>query len=202
MTDAHHKKSDAVANELAMKIIRGEITPGEKLRQDGIARAYGVSQATVREALLRLSFQGLTISLPRRGMCVAGIDQHSVGELQAMRSALEPLALQFSVPHLSKEQITEVERLCVACDAAETAEMWEEANRDFHNSIVAGCTMPRLVSEIHNLQLLYARHFYAQYARKWRKRDDPDHAAILAAIKEKDTARAVQVLQRHLARLA
>ncbi|WP_330647193.1 GntR family transcriptional regulator [Thioclava sp. FTW29] len=195
-------KSDTIAQQLSTRIIRGEFAPGEKLRQDLIAREYGVSQVTAREALLRLASQGLAISLPRRGMCVTPIDKDAIEELRLMRHALEPLALERSVPYLNPAQIAEIEHLHEACNAAATAEDWEEANRGFHMAIIAGCHMPRLVSEISNLQLLYARHFKARYSDKWRRRDDPDHAAILSAIKARDAARARTVMQRHLMRFS
>lgn len=185
---------------LAGRIVRGEILPGEKLRQDLIAREFGVSQVTVREALLRLSSQGLTVGLQRKGMCVAPIDRSAVEELQLMRCALEPVALLRSVPHLTASQIAQIEQVHSECNAAETLVDWEDANRRFHMAVVAGCQMPRLIQEISNLQMLYAWHFNKRYPAKWKRRDDRDHAAILAAIKDRDADRARRVMQRHLTR--
>lgn len=202
MSDQQITKSDGIAHKLAARIVRGGFQPGEKLRQDLIARQFGVSQVTAREALMRLSSQGLAISLPRRGMCVAPIDQAAVEELQVMRCALEPVALQRSVPHLTPEQIAQIEQIHEDCNAAETSEDWEEANRRFHMAVIAACQMPRLIAEISNLQLLYAWHFNRRHTARWRRRDDPDHAAILAAIKDRDAVRARTVMQRHLARLS
>ncbi|MCV6598024.1 MAG: GntR family transcriptional regulator [Mangrovicoccus sp.] len=202
MTDPQGKKSDQVAEALSKQVVIGAYQPGEKLRQDAIARDYGVSQATAREALLRLAAQGLAIIQPRRGMCVAPLDRNSVEELKLMRLALEPMALLHSVPHLSSVQIAEAEAQRNACDSAETALDWEEANRRFHMAIIAGCAMPRLMEEIDNLQLLYARHFLAKHASRWRQRHDPDHHAIMLAIQEGDGPRASSVLHRHLMRLS
>ncbi len=202
MLDQQIKKSDDIAQRLSARIVRGEIQPGEKLRQDLIAREFGVSQVTIREALMRLASQGLATSLPRRGMCVAPMDQNTVEELQVMRCALEPVALQRSVPNLTPDQIGRIQQIHEECDAAETAETWEEANRRFHMAVISACQMPRLIAEISNLQLLYAWHFNKRHTARWRRRDDPDHAAILAAIKDRDAERARAVMQRHLARLS
>ncbi len=73
MLDQTPKKSDDIAHQLASRIVRCEVSPGEKLRQDLVAREFGVSQVTVREAFLRLEGQGLVFSLPRRGTCVASM---------------------------------------------------------------------------------------------------------------------------------
>ena len=109
MLDQTPKKSDDIAQQLASRIVRCEVLPGEKLRQDLVAREFGVSQVTVREAFLRLEGQGLVISLPRRGTCVASMDQKTAEELKVMRVALEPVALERSVPNLTPEQVQDIE---------------------------------------------------------------------------------------------
>lgn len=179
-----------------------ELKPGEKLRQDLIAREFGVSQVTVREALLNLASKGLTVAVPRRGMCVAPMDQNAIQELRVMRRALEPVALLHSVPNLTTRQIALIEQVHEECDSATTAEDWEDANQRFHMAVIAACNMPRMIAEIRNLQVLYAWHFNNLHTAKWRQRADPDHAAILAAIKDRDAAKAHSVMQRHLTRLA
>ncbi|WP_298966645.1 GntR family transcriptional regulator [uncultured Roseibium sp.] len=201
MTHQNTKKSDQIAELLAAGIVRGEIPPGEKLRQDQIAQDFQSSHVPVREALLRLVAQGLAISLPRRGVCVAPFDKSSVRELIVMRKALEPVALMNSVLNLTRAQIESAEEARLGCDDANSAQEWEEANRDFHLAIVSGCGMPRLVEEISNLQMLYARHFLAQFSDQWQKRADKDHQAILTAIYARDTDGAVEILRRHLAKL-
>ena len=55
MPEQQITKSDSIAQKLAVRIVRGKFQPDEKLRQDLIAREFGVSQVTVREALLRLA---------------------------------------------------------------------------------------------------------------------------------------------------
>ncbi|PWE32958.1 GntR family transcriptional regulator [Maritimibacter sp. 55A14] len=185
-----------------MGIVRGELQPGEKLRQDHIARKFGVSHVTVREALLRLAAHGLARSLPRRGMCVSPLDRNTIDELRVMRQALEPAALLHSVPKLTAAQIAEVQDIHAQCEASATAFEWEETNRRFHMAIIAGCGMPRLTEEIHNLQLLYARHFFARHADRWKPRSDPDHGAIIAAIHDRDAVRAGTIMRRHLSRQA
>lgn len=200
MSHQQIKKSDDIANKLLDRIAHGGFEPGEKLRQDLIAREFGVSQVTVREALLHVVSTGLATNRPRRGVCVAAVDQTAVEELRVMRRALEPMAVLRSVPKLTRAQIAEIEELHEACNGAETSETWEEANRRFHMTLISACDMPRLIAEIDNLQRLYMWHFSARHAARWRKRDDPDHAALLNAAKAGDAEVARAVMQRHLSR--
>ena len=69
------ERDDTIASRisrvLADRIIRGELAPDARLRQDHIAEEFGTSHVPVREAFRRLEAQGLAINLPRRGVRVA-----------------------------------------------------------------------------------------------------------------------------------
>ncbi len=193
--------SDQITLTLTEQIVRGELVPDEKLRQDHIAKSFNTSHVPVREALLRLEAKGLAVSLPRRGVRVAPFNPGDVQEIRLMRLALEPVALRHSVPHLTAAQRAEAEEARVACDAAQDVVTWERENRRFHLAILAGCNMPRLISEITDLQMLSARHMLATYAKNWVERTDRDHSALMLAIAKRDVDTAVSVIQRHLSRL-
>jgi len=196
------KISDQIAQALAEKIVCGELAPDEKLRQDHIAKEFETSHVPVREAFLRLEARGLAVSQPRRGVRVAHFDPADMVEVREMRLALEPVALRHSIPRLTAAQKTAAEEARIACDQALDLVSWELANRKFHTAILAGCRMPRLLSEIDDLQLLSARHLLATYSRHWVQRVDRDHAAIMQAIRSRKLDTAVAVLQRHLTRLS
>lgn len=197
---ARQKSSDVISAALTKRIVQGHLRPGDKLRQDHIAKEFGASHVPVREALLHLVGRGLAISLPRQGVRVAPLDPDAVKELKVMRLALEPVALRQSVPNLTESQIRRAEELRKICDNAEDVQTWEAANRGFHLATIAACDMPRLIGEIDNLQLLSARHFLQQSADRWRKREDLEHRAIMGAIRNRDPEGAVLVLQRHISR--
>lgn len=195
------KSSDTLTEALTRKILRGELSPGEKLRQDHIAQEFNLSHVPVREALLRLEAKGLAVSRPRQGMRVAPLDEAAQKEVRVMRLALEPVALIQSVPRLTEAEIARAEELRLACDAASDIYSWEALNREFHLATIVGSAMPRLIEEVTNLQLLAARHMLHHYRARWQKRLDIDHRAIMSAIRHRDALAAAAVLERHLARL-
>ncbi len=190
-----------IADELARRIIRGELIAGERLRQDYVAAEFGVSHVPVREALLKLAARGLVISQHNKGVQVAPLDPLSQRELKLMRLALEPLTLRHSVPHLSAAQVREADDLRQACDQAQNIYDWEELNRAFHMKIYAACDMPRLLEAVENMQNLAARYILIHYANRWRPRIDNDHHGMMSAIRRKDANTAAAILERHLQRL-
>jgi DNA-binding GntR family transcriptional regulator len=63
--------ADRAADELRQKVLSGELVPGQRLVQDDLASALGVSVTPVREALFRLANEGLIHAERNRSFTVA-----------------------------------------------------------------------------------------------------------------------------------
>lgn len=192
--------ADSIFDRLSHRIITGDLPAGEKLRQDHIARAFETSHVPVREALLRLEARGLARSEPRRGMRVTALDPAEVREVIEMRVALETLALQHAIQILTPADIKAADTARIACDGAQDMPTWETRNRVFHRTILTPCARPRLLHAIDDLHIAGARHLFTHWRHRWVQRADTDHAAIVQAMKRKDTATATAILVRHIRR--
>ena len=187
-----------ISRVLADRIVRGELAPGARLRQDHIAEEFQASHVPVREAFRRLEAQGLAISEPRRGVRVASFDIAEVREVAEMRAALEVLALKHAARHLTPAIFDAAEKATREGDAASDVQAWEAANRRFHRLILTPCAMPRLLAAIDDLHAASARFLFSAWRSGWEKRTDHDHRAILAALRQGRTDEAVAVLQKHV----
>lgn len=192
--------ADTIYENLSQQIITGDLSAGEKLRQDHIAKAFATSHVPVREALLRLEAHGLAQSEPRRGMRVTALDPAEVREVIEMRVALESLALQHSVQNMTPADLKQIDAARIDCDAAETMPQWEARNRAFHRAILTPCRLPRLLHAIDDLHIASARHLFAFWQPRWTQRADTDHAALVQALKRRDTSTATAILTRHIRR--
>jgi DNA-binding GntR family transcriptional regulator len=192
--------ADRIYDTLSEQIIRGTLPPGEKLRQDHIARAFDTSHVPVREAFLKLEAHGLAVSLPRRGTRVSELDPAELREITEMRTALEVLALQHAGLAMTTAELHLAEEARKACDAAEDLPTWEARNRAFHRAILTPCRMPRLLAAIDDLHIASARHLLANWKSGWSQREDKDHAAILSLLRRRDVSAACELLRRHLRR--
>ncbi len=193
--------SDAIYGALRKQIITGELAPGEKLRQDHIAKSFETSHVPVREAFLRLEAHGLAVSEPRRGTRVAALNPSETSEVIEMRIALETLALRHAVQKCTLADAQKADVARRLCDESADMPEWETRNRAFHRMILAPCVMPRLLGTIEDLQAASARYLFAHWQSKWTPREDPDHAAIVVAMKRRDAETAVEVLRRHIRRV-
>jgi len=80
---------DAIAASLRTRILDGELTAGERLRELELVDAYGVARHSLRAALRALAAEGLVTIEPNRGASVARLTATDVDALFELRAALE-----------------------------------------------------------------------------------------------------------------
>ncbi|MCP6484450.1 GntR family transcriptional regulator, partial [Klebsiella pneumoniae] len=68
------------------------LAPGERVIQEQLAQALGVSRQPVQQALMLLRNQGVLQDAPGRGLIVAPLDPEHVGHMYDMRAVIEGLA--------------------------------------------------------------------------------------------------------------
>jgi DNA-binding GntR family transcriptional regulator len=78
-----------VARVLTQAIMKGQLLPGSKLVEAGVARELGVSRAPVREAARLLEQQGLLVAHPRRGFFVRKLEPADIDEIYDLRICVE-----------------------------------------------------------------------------------------------------------------
>lgn len=78
-----------VTRVLTQAIMKGQLAPGSKLVEAGVARELGVSRAPVREAARLLEQQGLLVAHPRRGFFVRKLEPADIDEIYDLRICVE-----------------------------------------------------------------------------------------------------------------
>src|SRR4051812_14694839 len=81
-----------IADRIGAAIVEDQFGPGERLKEVDLAAAFGVSRASVREALRILENRGLVRILPQRGAQVTLLSREELEELFEIRAALLGLA--------------------------------------------------------------------------------------------------------------
>lgn len=95
--------SNFVYKEIKNKILSNEFIPGDKLIESDLANEMGVSRTPIREALIKLSEEGLVEAFPRKSFIVSKISLKEAKDLYTLRKALEPVVIE----EIAKEGITE-----------------------------------------------------------------------------------------------
>src|SRR5215210_2156420 len=98
-----------IAERLRAAILDGHFGPGERLREEALARSMGVSRGPIREALVRLEREGLLVIRRNRGAVVAQLSREDLEEVYTLRVAIERLAVQRAVLYADDSQIAEMQ---------------------------------------------------------------------------------------------
>lgn len=193
-------KLDLVEQLLIRSIVSGEIAPGEPLRQLELADRLGISATPVREALRRLEAQGLVVRHPHRGVRVAEVEPGEMSELYIIRAALEGLAVEHAVPHLSAKDIRALEQIHERLEAGRAKgalKSLRKLNYDFHTTLYQHSELPRLIRIIDSLWPLFP--WDSIWAIPGRAASSAvEHREILDALREGDAVAAGSAMRRHI----
>jgi DNA-binding GntR family transcriptional regulator len=110
--------TDQVYQAIKHRILSNELEVGSRLRDEELATQLGVSRTPVREAILRLSGEGLVEIIPRSGTRVRHFTEEDIEEIFDLRIALEALAIRKAAVRLEPAQ---VQQLRASQEAAEAA---------------------------------------------------------------------------------
>jgi DNA-binding GntR family transcriptional regulator len=101
---------DRVSHAVRRAILEGQLRPGEALSISDLAGDLGVSHSPVREALQRLSGQGLIVLRPARTAIVAPLELEDLREIYRLRELLEVDAAARSAPRMTATELAILER--------------------------------------------------------------------------------------------
>jgi DNA-binding GntR family transcriptional regulator len=191
-----------VAPLIRDQITRGELPPNSRLRLHELSELYGVSTSAVREALVRLTAEGMVIGEDQRGFRVAEASLEALLEVTTLRSQFEPYALRLAIERgdsIWEESVVSIfHRLTRLEKSGENSmELWEATHRDFHMSLIQGCGMPMLVrfcGSLHDLSDRYRRLYMDPPPRRNVARQ---HAAIVDAVLNRDIETACRTMAEH-----
>ncbi|MDX3808341.1 GntR family transcriptional regulator [Bosea thiooxidans] len=194
-------------------VVRLDIAPGERLSEQDIADAFGLSRHPVRNALLQLRDTGLIRSLPQKATQVQKISVPAVEAACFVREALECAAVRRASAHATPAALKEL-RYCVALQktAAENNEIerFMRLDDEFHRLVItaAGFELAWKIVDDHRVQIDRIRYLKL---RRAEARDPSyanlysvnigEHEAILDAVASGDADRAEALTRRHTTKL-
>jgi DNA-binding GntR family transcriptional regulator len=193
---------DAILEEIAS----GAFAPGDRIIQEQIAQALGVSRQPVQQALVLLRNQGVLQDAPGRGLLVAPLDPDHVRHMYDIRAAIEGLAArraaELGAERAAKAGPALIEAGRKAVAAGSVAKMIA-ADMKFHEFIYALSGNP-LIEPALETHLTYTQRVMGEVLiRDEKPRDIWDqHEAILKAVIKGDGDRAEALVRTHLMQAA
>jgi DNA-binding GntR family transcriptional regulator len=196
---------DVVAERIEAAIISGQLEPGAKLSEQGLAASLGVSRGPLREAIRRLEGRKLLERTPNIGVRVAQLSLKDLNDILQVREALECLACSLASLHMPDVEIAALKRVLDDHERQKSVQenqgyYQEEKNLDFHFRIVNGSGNERLAhmlgGDLHYMLRVYR---YKSGAKPGRAAEVlQEHRAIVAALEARDPQAAESAMREHL----
>jgi DNA-binding GntR family transcriptional regulator len=178
-------------------VLKGDLSPGDRLEEVALSQKMGVSRTPLREALIALEEDGIVASVPNKGFVVAPANVELVRETYPILAALECAAIRLSGDRLS----TAVADLAKLNDrlAGETRKRRQHAlDAAFHERLVRDCGNARLLKLI-SQHWAHAQRFDGAHDRGTADRDGScrEHAQIIGALRRGRIDDACEILAAH-----
>lgn len=188
-----------VCNIIREAILKGELKPGQRLKQSDLADAMGVSRMPIREALQKLEAEGLIKLEPHKGAVVKSIEVGDIEEIYALRTELEKMAVYQSVEHLTDEDHQQLTTLVEQMEATEDVDEFIRYNIEFHRLLMKRSSWERLNSFISTLWNGLPQQT-PHILKGQKETSNVEHRSILNAVLNRDKETAANLVSNHISR--
>ncbi|REF00706.1 GntR family transcriptional regulator [Thermomonospora umbrina] len=212
-TQSGSTRVDAVYDRLRADILGGRMEPGQRLKFSELCERYQTSVGVAREALVRLTGEGLVTTQAHQGFAVTPLSHSDLAELTQARVEIESLVLRLSVQDgdmqwearaVAAHHVLERTAFVDTDDPTHPTDEWSAAHAAFHLALLDGCRNNRLLATARALR--EEAELYRQWSVSFGQEPDRDlageHRAMLDAAVARDVDLAARLLRDHIAHTA
>lgn len=196
--------STVAARLIREAIVEGRLAPGNPLREEELARTYGISRTPIREALRVLHAEGLVEMAANRGAWVKRYDADDLREIYTLRAVLEGYAAKVAAERIDEHTLTLLDESCdryekLGRSKPRNLTRLVQENVVFHGIVVDAAGSPRLAAMVRSLTVMpLIYRAYMTYSTANRRRAERDHRAITEALRARDGERAQRIEEEHI----
>jgi DNA-binding GntR family transcriptional regulator len=191
---------DIVIDAIKLGIRDARFAPGQRLVETELMSELNVSRPSVREALRRLTAEGLVQCQRFRGASVMRMSRSQAAELGEIRATLEGLAAALAARKLTKAGEERLVRLQKQGRAAASGQAYHAYNEAFHAliwSLSGNRELPRFV-EYTRLAIFRLQFASVLLSPRPMERSLADHERVASAILDHNPLRAEREMRTHI----
>ncbi|MEU4568902.1 GntR family transcriptional regulator [Micromonospora sp. NPDC023956] len=190
---------------LRSAILSGTIRPRERLGEVELSRQFGVSRTPVREALRRLTAEGLVVSQPNRGARVAEWSLADLQEIYEIRARLESYGAALAAKRIDAACLPRLDLLCDQMEERaqrgtdQDLEQIATLNAELHSLVVSAAASSRLSSLLSAVvEVPLVVRAFRLYTPDALARSMAHHRDLVAALKAGDAEWASSTMRAHV----
>lgn len=204
--------TDLPLNQRAHRLIRhdilmGVLKPESRLKTEELQKRYGLSSTPLREALSRLTQEGLVTADDRKGVRVTPLSAKDFEEIVQMRLLVETAALRSSIENGNADWEANAVSVHYRLHKIETdqgagsvllSDEWEDWHRRFHFALLSACNNERQKAICADLFDQAERYRRVSGRARRSMRTVQEHQSLLDAALARDADTAVALLESHI----
>ena len=210
MKDNEHttKSNSIVLDQLRQEVLFGKLAPGSFIRQDTMAKRFGVSRTPVREALKALESEGLLENLPERGYRIRKRTLRELIEIIDVRALLEGYAAKLAAMTAEANQIDVLYGLAEKIDSSRSRYLksnnvkdfkkWSHQEQEFHYTIIKASQNQFLIRLVRSMDFRWADLLSSDAHPNPQDDILPTHYQIAESIEGGDSVNAEKHARRHV----
>ncbi|MEU9353579.1 GntR family transcriptional regulator [Streptomyces griseoloalbus] len=203
-TNLFVSKSDYAYAELRGRILSGSLAAGARLAQYDLAQSLNMSITPLREAIRRLSSEGLLTVETHRDVRVSAMNSDEARQLFEVRLSLDPTAAELAAQRRTEDDIATM-RAALARLLPVTRQWGEEAlsaHRTFHQALYRAShndVLIRLLDDLWDKSDRYRRlGLELPPGDEPRTRDLQEHHQLVDLIENGQAAEAAELMRNHI----
>lgn len=197
-----NSKQQIAYNKIKAAIIKNELLPDTLLVERQLSNTLGISRTPIREALRRLSSEGLVDFIPDKGMFVSKIRFEDILEIFELREALEGMAVRLFVLRKNSDIVQQMEECLTLQELAYKEGNYSlnvEFDMKFHNFYLKGSKNLRLESFVNTVLDQNSRMaFYTVNDKERIETSLVQHKKVLDAIRQGNADQAEKLIKEHI----
>ncbi|EYB66914.1 GntR family transcriptional regulator [Deinococcus phoenicis] len=191
---------DGVYGHLRRAVLDGDIAPGERIGEAELGERLGVSRTPIREALMRLTQEGLLVSEANKGVRVRTVSAAEARDTYVVREELDGLAAALAAQTHTAADADALRAALAALNAAPGGDYRAQTRLDlaFHQGVTLAAHNAALAELARGLEQRVALIKHQTRTYNAHPETEAQHAAILQAILARDAASAREAARQHV----
>ncbi|MDV6375914.1 GntR family transcriptional regulator [Deinococcus arenicola] len=191
---------DGVYEHLRRAVLDGEIAPGERIGEVELGERLGVSRTPIREAIMRLTQDGLLVGSANKGVRVRTVTAQEARDTYAVREELDGLGAALAAAVHTVADATVLRTALDEVNAAGGSDYRQQTRLDlaFHRAITHAAHNATLSDLARDLEQRVALIKHQTRTYNAHPETAAQHAAILRAVLDRDAPAAREAARLHV----
>ncbi|MGW5644305.1 GntR family transcriptional regulator [Saccharopolyspora sp. NPDC003752] len=191
--------------EIVDRMASGELAPGSWLREGALADSMGISRTPVREALNKLSSEGLVRLERNRGAQVVAWTHQQITEIFGVRALVEGYVAALAAQKVDEETLGKLEdnlaeyEQTIKAGGSGALQRAAALNNEFHAMILDATENDSLVFLLSGVMgLPLVRRTFLRYTERDLARSVEHHRELVEAFRRRDSETAEMIMKVHI----